>query len=139
MSHPAATRRWRSLVGPGVLVLLGALAMWARGRAHKARRAPGHPVRADTVAGRNLRLARLGARAGSRTARHRARSVLASAARREELDRELEITNAADVAQELGHMKGALMKLGQMVSYLDEGLPENVRLALAELQRTHRR
>ncbi len=31
-------------------------------------------------------------------------------------------------------MKGALMKLGQMVSYLDEGLPENVRAALAQLQ-----
>ena len=31
-------------------------------------------------------------------------------------------------------MKGALMKLGQMVSYLDEGLPEPVRTALAQLQ-----
>ena len=28
-------------------------------------------------------------------------------------------------------MKGALMKLGQMASYLDEGLPEPVRDALA--------
>jgi predicted unusual protein kinase regulating ubiquinone biosynthesis (AarF/ABC1/UbiB family) len=31
-------------------------------------------------------------------------------------------------------MKGALMKIGQMASYLDDGLPEPVRLALAELQ-----
>ena len=31
-------------------------------------------------------------------------------------------------------MKGALMKLGQMASYLDQGLPEHVREALAELQ-----
>lgn len=31
-------------------------------------------------------------------------------------------------------MKGALMKLGQMVSYLDEGLPEHLRTALAQLQ-----
>ena len=31
-------------------------------------------------------------------------------------------------------MKGALMKLGQMVSYLDEGLPEHFRAALAQLQ-----
>ena len=36
--------------------------------------------------------------------------------------------------RELGAMKGALMKLGQMVSYLDEGLPEPVRHALAQLQ-----
>jgi predicted unusual protein kinase regulating ubiquinone biosynthesis (AarF/ABC1/UbiB family) len=38
------------------------------------------------------------------------------------------------VAAELGNMKGALMKLGQMVSYLDEGLPEHLRAALAQLQ-----
>ena len=29
-----------------------------------------------------------------------------------------------DVARELGNMKGAMMKLGQMASYLDSGLPE---------------
>jgi predicted unusual protein kinase regulating ubiquinone biosynthesis (AarF/ABC1/UbiB family) len=38
------------------------------------------------------------------------------------------------VAETLGNMKGALMKLGQMASYLDQGLPEHVRAALAELQ-----
>jgi predicted unusual protein kinase regulating ubiquinone biosynthesis (AarF/ABC1/UbiB family) len=31
-------------------------------------------------------------------------------------------------------MKGALMKLGQMASYLDEGLPEPMRMALAQLR-----
>ena len=31
-------------------------------------------------------------------------------------------------------MKGALMKIGQMASYLDDGLPEPVRQALAQLQ-----
>jgi len=31
-------------------------------------------------------------------------------------------------------MKGALMKLGQMASYLDDGLPEPLRVALAQLQ-----
>ena len=41
---------------------------------------------------------------------------------------------AAHVAAELGQMKGALMKIGQMASYLDEGLPEPLRLALAQLQ-----
>lgn len=33
-------------------------------------------------------------------------------------------------------MKGALMKVGQMASYLDQGLPEHVRSALAQLQHT---
>ena len=38
------------------------------------------------------------------------------------------------VAERLGNMKGALMKLGQMASYLDEGLPEPLREALSQLQ-----
>ena len=38
------------------------------------------------------------------------------------------------VAERLGNMKGALMKVGQMASYLDDGLPEPVRQALAALQ-----
>ena len=42
--------------------------------------------------------------------------------------------SAQQVADELGQMKGALMKLGQMASYLDDGLPEPLRLALAQLQ-----
>ena len=41
---------------------------------------------------------------------------------------------AEQVADELGQMKGALMKLGQMASYLDEGLPEPLRQALGQLQ-----
>ncbi len=41
---------------------------------------------------------------------------------------------AEQVADALGHMKGALMKLGQMASYLDQGLPEPVREQLARLQ-----
>jgi predicted unusual protein kinase regulating ubiquinone biosynthesis (AarF/ABC1/UbiB family) len=42
--------------------------------------------------------------------------------------------SAQQVADELGNMKGALMKLGQMASYLDDGLPEPLRLALSQLQ-----
>ncbi len=92
------------------------------------------PVAARTFARRNARLARLGARAGGREAVHRAHRIFASAERREELDRSLELRHADDVVRELGAMKGALMKLGQMVSYLDEGLPEPIRHALAHLQ-----
>jgi predicted unusual protein kinase regulating ubiquinone biosynthesis (AarF/ABC1/UbiB family) len=43
-------------------------------------------------------------------------------------------TRAGQVAETLGNMKGAMMKLGQMASYLDQGLPEPVRDALAQLQ-----
>jgi len=34
----------------------------------------------------------------------------------------------------LGNLKGAMMKVGQMASYLDVGLPENARQTLAQLQ-----
>ena len=84
--------------------------------------------------GRNARLARMGARVGGTFATTAARKTFASAERRDQLDREREFRTAEQVAAELGQMKGALMKLGQMASYLDDGLPEPLRLALAQLQ-----
>jgi predicted unusual protein kinase regulating ubiquinone biosynthesis (AarF/ABC1/UbiB family) len=39
------------------------------------------------------------------------------------------------MAAALGELKGAMMKLGQMASYLDDGLPEPVRAALAACSR----
>ena len=46
----------------------------------------------------------------------------------------LQLRTAEHVAETLGNLKGAMMKLGQMASYLDQGLPEPVREALASLQ-----
>ncbi len=83
---------------------------------------------------RNLRLARLGARSGGRWAIHRARRTFASAERATQLDTEFELKTAADVAAALGNMKGAMMKIGQMASYIDTGLPDHVRDTLASLQ-----
>ena len=85
-------------------------------------------------AARNARVARLGGRTGGRYAVHRARSVFAGADRRRELEAEFGLKTAEDVAGALGQMKGAMMKLGQMASYLDQGLPSPVRQALADLQ-----
>jgi predicted unusual protein kinase regulating ubiquinone biosynthesis (AarF/ABC1/UbiB family) len=96
------------------------------GRSHAVHRSRLH---------RNTRLARMGARVGTTYATTAARKTFASAKRREELDRHRELRSAQQVAEELGHMKGALMKLGQMASYLDDGLPEPLRLALSQLQR----
>ncbi|MET0662418.1 MAG: AarF/ABC1/UbiB kinase family protein [Ilumatobacteraceae bacterium] len=95
---------------------------------HSARR-----LRTSRLA-RNLRLAGLGARVGGVYAGTAARKTFASAERRAELDRTRELATAQQVADELGRMKGALMKLGQMASYLDEGLPEPLRQALSQLQ-----
>jgi len=83
---------------------------------------------------RNLDLARLGARVGGSYASTAARKVFATAERRIELDTDRELRTAEAIADRLGNMKGALMKLGQMASYIDEGLPAPLREALAQLQ-----
>lgn len=83
---------------------------------------------------RTARVARLGAKVGGTWASTSARKVFASAERRIELDDRRRLATAEQVAAELGQMKGALMKLGQMASYLDDGLPEPFRMALASLR-----
>ena len=83
---------------------------------------------------RNADVARLGAAVGANYASTAARKLFAGAERRIELDRERELKTAEAVAERLGNMKGALMKLGQMASYVDEGLPAPLREALAQLQ-----
>ena len=83
---------------------------------------------------RNLEVARLGLDVGTTYAATAARKVFASAERRVELDRERELKTAEAVAERLGNMKGALMKLGQMASYVHEGLPAPLRDALSQLQ-----
>ena len=93
-----------------------------------------HAVKRRSRWRRNSRLARLGARIGLAHAGTSARKLFASAERKEQLSREREMKSAQQVADELGNMKGALMKLGQMASYLDDGLPEPLRLALSQLQ-----
>ncbi len=84
---------------------------------------------------RTTRVWRLTARNGVRYAVHRARRlVVRHPERREELDNEFTIRSSADVARELGHMKGALMKFGQLLSFIVEALPEETQRALATLQ-----
>jgi len=97
------------------------------------RRGPHLHLRTSRVQ-RNADVVKLGAAVGAQYAGTAARKLFASAERRVELDRERELKTAEAVAERLGHMKGALMKLGQMASYVDEGLPAPLREALAQLQ-----
>jgi predicted unusual protein kinase regulating ubiquinone biosynthesis (AarF/ABC1/UbiB family) len=87
-----------------------------------------------TWVGRSAKVAKLGIKVAGTHASTAARKAFASAERRVELDERRRLTTANAVAEELGNMKGALMKLGQMASYLDEGLPEPLRAALAQLR-----
>lgn len=94
----------------------------------------GGPLDKVGRAGRNVQMARLGSRVGAKWGVNKAKRVFADAERKEQLDREFELDSAEEVVKRLGNMKGAFMKLGQMASYLDQGLPEPVRKALSALQ-----
>ena len=83
---------------------------------------------------RNADLAKLGASVGANYASTAARKLFANAERRIELDETRELRTAEAVAERLGNMKGALMKLGQMASYIDDALPAPLREALSQLQ-----
>ncbi|MBI2709869.1 MAG: AarF/ABC1/UbiB kinase family protein [Actinobacteria bacterium] len=76
----------------------------------------------------------MGARSGGAWAAHRVRRATAPEGQRAEIDARFQLRTAEQVAEALGQMKGALMKLGQMASYLDQGLPEPAREALASLR-----
>jgi len=110
-----------------------ALTVWAVLRRRRSAAAT-LPVHHTGRISRNARVAGMGAKVGTSYAVHRARRAFASEPRRAELDVEHQLRTAEQVAQTLGNMKGALMKVGQMLSYLDDGLPEPLRDALAQLQ-----
>ncbi|MET0147362.1 MAG: AarF/ABC1/UbiB kinase family protein [Ilumatobacteraceae bacterium] len=86
------------------------------------------------VSWRTRRMWKMTARGGARFAGSRARRLITPAERRAALDEQFAIRTAEDVAKELGEMKGVLMKVGQLVSFIAEGLPDDAQAALAMLQ-----
>ncbi|MGI9578408.1 MAG: ABC1 kinase family protein [Microthrixaceae bacterium] len=124
-------RRAAWIAGAASLVAAGAAALAAARRRNSSAEIPLMPTERSK---RNAQLLAAGARGGRDYASMRVRSAMASEQRRDELAAEFELRTAEAVAESLGQMKGALMKLGQMASYLDQGLPSHVRDALAQLQ-----
>ncbi len=82
---------------------------------------------------RTARVWRLTARNGVRFVVHRMRRRLIPHAERPALDDAFSLRTADDVARELGNMKGALMKAGQLISFVVEALPEPAQQALSQL------
>lgn len=83
---------------------------------------------------RGIAAVRLAARGGARYTRNAPKLFRAAGEQRQELRNDLALQTAEDVAATLGTMKGVLMKLGQMASYVDEGLNPQVRRTLGRLQ-----
>jgi predicted unusual protein kinase regulating ubiquinone biosynthesis (AarF/ABC1/UbiB family) len=83
---------------------------------------------------RGLAALQLVARGGARYAGSAPRLFAAAGEHRQQLRSDLALQTAEDVASTLGTMKGVLMKLGQMASYIDNGLSPGVRRTLSRLQ-----
>jgi predicted unusual protein kinase regulating ubiquinone biosynthesis (AarF/ABC1/UbiB family) len=77
---------------------------------------------------------RLFVRGGVRYAASAPRLFAAAGEQRQLLREDLALQTAEDVAGTLGAMKGVMMKIGQMASYVDDGLSPEVRRTLARLQ-----
>ncbi|MDQ6784242.1 MAG: AarF/ABC1/UbiB kinase family protein [Actinomycetota bacterium] len=92
------------------------------------------PVMATSRVRRGLVVARVTSRVGTGYVADATRSVVSSPERAAEQRGQRQLRTAAEVVETLGSMKGAFMKLGQMASYLDAGLPPEVRKTLATLQ-----
>lgn len=127
-----STHRTRTLFAVGAAAAAGAV-VWYR-RRDQATPEPMGPVGATGRLQRSALIAGTATKLGGGWAVDQARGIFADAARKEELDQARQLKTAESVAAALGNMKGAMMKLGQMASYLDQGMPEPVREALAELQ-----
>jgi predicted unusual protein kinase regulating ubiquinone biosynthesis (AarF/ABC1/UbiB family) len=83
---------------------------------------------------RGMAAVHLVARGGARYASSAPKLFAAAGEHRQRLRQDLALETAEDVAQTLGAMKGVLMKIGQMASYVDEGLSPSVRRTLSRLQ-----
>ena len=83
---------------------------------------------------RQARVWRLSARRSAAWVLTKARGRRATEERRAQLEEQFAIRTAEDVARVLGGMKGAIMKAGQMISFIADGLPPEAQAALATLQ-----
>jgi predicted unusual protein kinase regulating ubiquinone biosynthesis (AarF/ABC1/UbiB family) len=111
------------------LIRLLATAMAGAATLHLLRRRP-RRLRLD----RARATLRLAARGGARYAASAPRLFAVAGEQRELLREDLALRTAEDVADTLGAMKGVMMKIGQMASYIDDGLSPAVRQTLARLQ-----
>jgi predicted unusual protein kinase regulating ubiquinone biosynthesis (AarF/ABC1/UbiB family) len=83
---------------------------------------------------RGVAAAQLAVRGGLRYAGNAPRLFAAAGEQRQQLRTDLAMRTADDITATLGTMKGVMVKLGQMASYVDEGLAPSVRRTLARLQ-----
>jgi predicted unusual protein kinase regulating ubiquinone biosynthesis (AarF/ABC1/UbiB family) len=87
-----------------------------------------------SASGRAARVGGLLTRSAFRRLVLRLRQLVADKRRRRELADQVHLREASEAAELMGNMKGVAMKLGQILSFADESLPEPAREALRGLQ-----
>ncbi|MCA9668593.1 MAG: AarF/ABC1/UbiB kinase family protein [Myxococcales bacterium] len=115
-------------IAGGVIVAAG-LVLWLLAR---RRNAAGINT---TATSRTLQVGALLTRSALRKLVLRARQLLASRRRRQQLRSQYHVKSAQEAAQLMGNMKGVFMKLGQIISFADESLPSEARAMLRGLQK----
>ncbi len=75
----------------------------------------------------------MSARHAVRYASVRVRRQFASKEKREQIDQRFATRAADDIALQLGNMKGVMMKVGQLASFIMEAIPEDAQQSLASL------
>lgn len=94
------------------------------------------PVKQKSRGGRNVKLVRLGSRHFAGNAWTRVRLLFARGDKRQAILEARRMANSARLYETLGDMKGLMMKLGQIMSFVDETMPPEYRESLAQLQRS---
>ena len=110
------------------LVVVYALTRFVATRRNRAGISTAMGSRAAAIGG-------LATRSAARKAALRMRQVVASKAKRRELETQYHIKTSAEVAALMGQMKGVFMKLGQIASFARESLPPEARKLLETLQK----
>jgi predicted unusual protein kinase regulating ubiquinone biosynthesis (AarF/ABC1/UbiB family) len=87
-----------------------------------------------TLSARGSQIGRLAARTMLRRVWFSVRTALSTRERRRKLRERYHMQVAEEATEMMGNMKGAFMKLGQILSFATEVVPENARQALAKLQ-----
>ena len=113
-------------------VLLTALLAW---RFYTARLTNQRNDAGIITDGRGLLFGRMLLRRQLRRAVLRVRMVFASRERKKQMDEKARVKTAEEAAALMGNMKGVFMKLGQIVSFANDALPEQAKGALQTLQK----
>jgi predicted unusual protein kinase regulating ubiquinone biosynthesis (AarF/ABC1/UbiB family) len=114
------------LVLVGILLAVRLLAWRAARRRNEA---------GIVTSGRGLLMGRLIGRRMLRRAWLRMRMLVVGREKRKKLAEQAGVQSAQEAAQLLGNMKGVFMKLGQIVSFAHDALPEQAKGALQTLQK----